>query len=206
MPELLNAPVTFGIIAITCLISLYAMNDPIAKSKMLFFPARMHGAPDAYRFVSHGFIHADYMHLIFNMLTLYFFGTAAEMVIFQKYTYLIFYVSALVASSVYDFIRHRNNYNYAALGASGAVSAVVFSTILLHPWMKGVCLYGAICIPNIIYGVLYIVYCIYMDKQGRDNIGHSAHLWGAIYGIVFTALIRPDILLRFLEELTHPRF
>jgi membrane associated rhomboid family serine protease len=159
-----------------------------------------------YRFFSHGLIHADFMHLGFNMLTLYFFGRAVENYIFSGSEYTILYISALAASSVFDFIKNRNNPRYASLGASGAVSAVVFATIMLDPWFRGICIYGAICIPNILYGVLYIVYCVYMDKKGNDNIGHNAHLWGSVYGFAFTAILKPALLIEFFNQLLHPHF
>jgi len=159
-----------------------------------------------HRLITHGFIHTDFIHLFVNMLTLYFFGTAAEMLVFTKAQFIILYITAIPAASLFDLFKQKDNYNYRSLGASGAVSAVLFSTIILDPWIKGVCLYGALCLPNILFGILYILYSAYMSKKGRDNVGHNAHLWGAIYGFAFTAIVRPDLLKNFLEKLMHPSF
>ncbi len=201
-----QAPITFIIIALTAIVSFAAFNSTPLKGKLLFYPVAMRNKTQWYRFVSHGFIHSDFMHLGFNMLTLYFFGKVVENYIFTGTEYLLLYVSAIAASSIFDFIKNKNNPNYAALGASGAVSAVVFATIMLDPWFRGICIYGALCIPNILFGILYIVYCVYMDKKANDNIGHNAHLWGSLYGFVFTAVLKPVLLADFLTQLMHPHF
>ena len=111
-----------------------------------------------------------------------------------------------MASSLFDFFKNRNNPGYGALGASGAVSAVLFATLIFDPWSKGVALFGVIALPNIIFGVLYLLYCAYMAKRGGDNIGHNAHLWGSVYGFVFTAVLRPELFKDFIEKLMHPHF
>jgi membrane associated rhomboid family serine protease len=198
--------ITIIIIIITCLISITAFSSPKVMNDLIFYPARMKGGKEMYRLITHGFIHADFIHLGVNMLTLYFFGTVAETKIFSKAEYIILYITATAAASVFDLFKQRDNYNYRSLGASGAVSAVLFSTIILDPWVSGVCLYGALCLPNIVFGILYIIYSAYMSKKGRDNVGHNAHLWGAVYGFIFTAIARPDLLKNFLERLMHPSF
>ena len=159
-----------------------------------------------YRIMTHGFIHADFFHLFVNMLTLYFFGPTLENYIFTTPQYIALYLTAIPAASLFDLFKHKNDYNYRSLGASGAVSAVVFATIILDPWFKGVCLYGALCLPNLLFGALYIFYSAWMAKRGGDNIGHNAHLWGALYGFAFTALMRPDLLKNFIERLANPSF
>ncbi len=208
MNELQAFPITFGIIGVTVLVSILAFNNHDLRSKCMFYPYGMNKPDQYYRFLSHGLIHADFIHLFFNMFTLYSFGRINEVLIFSKPEYIIFYVTALIASSLFDFMRNRNNPNYAALGASGAVSAVLFATIILSPWTSGVSLFGLsfLTIPNIVFAILYLAYCAYMDKRGRDNIGHSAHLWGGLYGFVFTALAKPELFKEFLEKLTHPSF
>jgi membrane associated rhomboid family serine protease len=142
------------------------------------------------------------------MFTLYSFGRFAEVLLFNKAEYIILYLTALVASSVFDFTKNRNNSGYAALGASGAVSAVLFSTLIFDPWSKGVALFGIdlLALPNIVFAVLYLWYCAYSAKRGRDNIGHSAHMWGSLYGFAFTALLKPELFKTFLEKLLHPTF
>jgi membrane associated rhomboid family serine protease len=206
MNDFSQFPITYSIIAITVLISIAGFTNADAKSKLMFYPYGMQSVGDYYRFVSHGFIHADYIHLLFNMFTFYSFGRVAEYALFDKPQYIIFYISALVASSVFDFIKNKSNPRYAALGASGAVSAVLFSTLIFNPWEKGVAILGVIALPNIVFGALYLYYCYYMNKKGNDNIGHSAHMWGSIYGFVFTGILHPDLLAGFFKQLVNPHF
>lgn len=206
MNEFALFPITYSIIAITVVVSLIVFNNHDLKYKLLFYPYGMNAPKEYYRFISHGFIHADYIHLFFNMFTLYSFGRIVEGKLFNKPQYIIFYLSALAASSIFDFIKNRNYSGYAALGASGAVSAVVFATLIFSPWEAGVALFGIIELPNIVFAGLYIYYCIYMAKKGGDNIGHNAHLWGSLYGFAFTGTIHPDMLVNFFYQLTHPSF
>lgn len=199
-------PITFSIIAITAVVSFFAINNVEAKYKLLFYPYGMSTPKEYYRFISHGFVHADYIHLFFNMYTLYSFGRVVESVLFNKPEYIFFYISALVASSIFDFFKQKANSRYSALGASGAVSAVVFSTIIFGPWDIGVLLFGKLPLPNIVFAAAYLFYCYYMNKKGTDNIGHSAHMWGSIYGFAFTALLRPELMKNFILKLMHPSF
>ncbi len=208
MDEISLFPVTFSIIAITVAVSLIAFNNHELRNKCMFYPYGMGSSSQYYRFLSHGLIHADFIHLFFNMYTLYSFGRVAELLLFNKAQYAILYVTALIASSIFDFFKHRKNYGYAALGASGAVSAVLFSTLIFDPWVKGVALFGIniLAIPNILFAVLYLWYCAYMSKRGGDNIGHNAHLWGSVYGFLFTAILKPELFKSFLDKLMHPSF
>ena len=206
MNELSLFPVTFSIIAITVVVSLIAFTNEELRNKSLFYPYVMTSSKEYYRFLSHGLIHADYIHLFFNMFTLYSFGRFAEVALFNKTEYIILYVTALIASSIFDFIKNRNNSGYAALGASGAVSAVLFSTLIFDPWSKGVALFGILALPNIVFAVLYLWYCAYSAKRGGDNIGHNAHMWGSLYGFAFTAVVRPELFKDFLDKLMHPSF
>ncbi len=206
MNEFSLYPITYSIIAFTVLISFVAFNNADTKYKLLFYPYGMNKPNEYYRFVSYGFIHADYIHLLFNMFTLYSFGRTVEATLFNKPQYLIFYISALVASTIFDFIKEKNNSRYAALGASGAVSAVVFATIIFSPWAKNIGLFGVIWLPNIVFAGLYLFYCVYMAKRGNDNIGHNAHLWGSLYGFAYTGIVHPDMLVNFFTQLMHPSF
>lgn len=202
----MDIPVTYLIIGFTCLVSIPAFGNEKMINNMVFYPARMKNGKELYRFLTHGVLHADYMHLIFNMLTLYFFGPYVEEGILGKFAFIVLYVTALVASSMFDFFKHKDNYYYRSLGASGAVSAVLFVTIIVNPWARNICLFGVLCLPNIIFGIAYIAYSSYMDKRGGDNVGHNAHLWGGIYGFVFAAIARPDLLKSFIEQLANPSF
>lgn len=208
MTEFYIFPVTYSIIGITVIVSLIAFNNAEIRNKCLFYPYEMKQPSEYYRFLSHGLIHADYIHLFFNMFTLYSFGRYVEVMLFSKTEYIILYVTALFASSVFDFLKNRENSGYAALGASGAVSAVLFASLIFDPWSRGVALFGLsiLAIPNILFAILYLWYCAYMSKKGTDNIGHNAHMWGSIYGFVFTAVLNPDLLKNFINQLMHPNF
>lgn len=156
-----------------------------------------------YRLFTSGLIHANYQHLLFNMLTLYFFGQAIESIlqtIAGKFGFLIFYSSALIVSDIPSYVKNRNNSSYASLGASGGVSAIVFAYILFAPWSW----FQFPPVPAIVYGIIYLIYSAYMSKKGRDNIGHDAHFWGALYGIAFIIISEPNVARYFFQLLLHP--
>jgi membrane associated rhomboid family serine protease len=197
--------ITWIIIGLTCLVSYAAFKDESVSSKLIFSPYiinRQKG--EWFRFVSIGFVHVDAGHLIGNMLTLFFFGKAIEQ-LFSPAQYLLFYASALVMSAAPVYRKQKDNPAYTAAGASGAVSAIVFATVLYAPW-EIILLKFFIPLPFILYAVGYLFYSGYMARRQSDNIGHDAHLWGALYGIAFTLLIHPEVLSRFIGELMHPPF
>lgn len=157
--------------------------------------------------MTHGFIHADMQHLLFNMITLFFFGRAIEPVFAQRIGqigFILFYLSAIVVAILPTYMKHRNDSRYRSLGASGAVSAVLFSFILFAPW--NLIFVFFIPVPAIVYAVAYVGYSIWMDHRGSDNINHSAHLWGAAYGVMFTLFMEPRVAAVFVQQLTHPSF
>jgi membrane associated rhomboid family serine protease len=177
---------------------------------LIFWPPAISMRHQYYRFVSCGFIHADLMHLAFNMFTLYFFGRALEnyymgILGLQHYYYTLLYLTALIVANIPSYLKQRDNYNYRSLGASGAVCAVMFAFIMISPW-ETLYIFARIPIPAIVYAVLFLGYTIYMSRRGGDNVNHDAHLWGALYGVVFTILARPSVVASFLNELSHPRF
>jgi membrane associated rhomboid family serine protease len=141
------------------------------------------------------------------MITLYFFGGFMERLYaawIGAAGYALFYVGGLVVSCLPSYLRHRDDSGYRSLGASGAVSAVLFAFILLQPWAT---IYVFVVpVPAIIYAVLYLAYTIYMDRRRSDHINHSAHLWGAIYGVLVTILIEPRVLGVFFQQLLQPGF
>lgn len=206
----LSAHMTIIILIITILVSFLAFQNPSLKSKLIFNPYAIHAGKQWYRFFSSGFIHADVIHLVINMFVLYSFGSNVEYyfsAVFGErgpFYFIVLYVSALFMSLVPTYNNHKNDPSYNGLGASGAVSAVVFTSILFDPITK-LCLYGIICLPGIIFGVLYVGYCYYMSKRGGDNINHSAHLWGAVYGFTFTVLLKPSLLADFFGKLMFMR-
>ena len=180
--------------------------------KAIMWPYYVKRNNEWYRAITSGFLHADFVHLFFNMFTLYFFGRNIEIIlnVFNlggTFTYLSLYLSSIVISDLPCYFKNKDVYSYRSLGASGAVSAVVFATILFSPW-SSIYLYGAVKISAALYAVLFIVYCIYMGKKGNDNINHDAHLWGALFGLAFTLLLvairQPELLNNILEEMKHP--
>lgn len=200
--------ITVIIIIITCVISFTAFSSEKIINDLIFWPPMIKEKKQFYRFITSGLIHADIAHLAFNMITLYFFGRLVEEYLFipkiGKTGYLLFYIAGIIVSEIPSYIRHRNNYSYRSLGASGAVTAVLFSFILLAPWQTIYVFF--LPVPAIIFAALYVGYSIYMDRKGGDNVNHSAHLWGAAWGVVFTLFMEPDIINRFLDQLMHPNF
>ncbi|HTB26565.1 MAG TPA: rhomboid family intramembrane serine protease [Puia sp.] len=201
--------ITLAIVIITTLISLAGFRNGKVVDELIFWPPAISKKHQYYRFITCGLIHADYMHLIFNMVTLYFFGTYMEAhyqgdLGLQKYYYLALYIGALIVSNIPTYIKHYNDYDYRSLGASGAVSAVLFSFILLGPWQQILVL--VFPVPAIIYGGLFLFYSAYMSRKGGDHVNHDAHFYGALFGVIFTIAVRPDVVNIFLNELKHPHF
>ncbi|PXV58594.1 Membrane associated serine protease, rhomboid family [Dyella jiangningensis] len=199
--------ITLIIIAITAIVSFMAFNNARLMNDLILWPPAITRSREYHRLVTYGVVHADFGHLLFNMITLFFFGRVMEGFFAAKLGtmgFALFYIVALVVSILPTYLSNKNNPNYRSLGASGAVSAVLFSYILLSPWSRIVVF--VVPMPAIIYAVLYVVYSIYMDRRGQGNVNHSAHLWGAAFGVAFTLLIRPEVLSHFLSELSRPRF
>jgi membrane associated rhomboid family serine protease len=159
---------------------------------LIFYPPAVTDNRQYYRFITCGFIHADFFHLLFNMYAFYLFGGSVEgwfVLIFGttgKLLYLLMYVSALVVCLLPTYSKHKNDTYYRSLGASGAVSAVVFANILVEPLQGiGLVFIPGIYIPGFLFGLIYLGITSYLDKRGGGNINHSAHMWGALYGIAF---------------------
>ena len=193
--------ITVIIIAITCIVSILCFNGTLNGNKLIFNAYQVWHRKEWYRMLTSGIIHSGWGHLFFNMLTLYFFGRVVEQFFSAAFggvlgtvLYVVLYVSALAISSLGDLVKYRDNWNYNALGASGAVSAVLFASILFAPKM-GIYIYLIpIPVPGYIFAPLYLLYCWYMAKRNMDNIGHTAHFWGAVYGILFPIICKPDVL------------
>jgi membrane associated rhomboid family serine protease len=134
------------------------------------------------------------------MFTFWSFGTLMEAT-FGRWEFTALYFGGMIFSSAYDFVKYRNNVYYQSIGASGAVSAVLFSSILLNPWGT-ILLFAVIPIPGILFGILYLAYCRYMARQASDHINHNAHFYGALYGLVFPVLLHPSLIPLFLSRLT----
>jgi membrane associated rhomboid family serine protease len=195
---------TLIIIIVTALVSVSAFNNSKVYNDLIMYPPEINRG-QYWRLLTSGFIHADYMHLFFNMLTLYFFGGPIEGVLSMyvgKWAFLAMYLGAILISDIPSYLKHRHNPRYASLGASGGVSAVVFSYIIFAPWSW----FTFPPLPAIVFGIGYLWYCVYMSKKGGDNINHEAHFWGALFGVIFIFITMPGQATAFLERLMHPQW
>ena len=185
--------------------SFKAFKDNSLFNKLLFNAYRIKHFKEWYRFFSHGLVHADMMHLGFNMYVLWMFGDIV-MDFFTYYfgvmanlAFLGLFIPALILSSLGSYFKHKDNGNYSAVGASGAVSAVVFASIILYPEGRMGLLFIPFMIPSWLFGLLYLGFTAYMDKKQMDNIGHNAHFWGSIYGVLFILALRPERFVHFFQ-------
>ncbi len=209
--------ITLVIIIITGIISFTAFNNQKIIDDLIFYPPAITRQNQWYRFFTCGLIHADITHLLFNMFSLYLFGEFVERsfstpILFAekgKLLYIIMYFLALFVCLIPTFIKHKNDYYYRSLGASGAVSAVVFAGILFNPTAKLGFIFIPPIIPGYIFGPLYLILSTYLEKRSQDNVNHSAHIWGALFGIVFiiaaAAILKTDYqpLEQFWLKVTH---
>ena len=195
------------IIGITSLYSILAFQNRDLFSKSLFNACQIKSDREWQRFFTYALVHADWPHLLVNMYSLYLFGQAVEDyfgILFNEKAMLYFillYLGGIVLSVYPAFEKHKNDYQYNAVGASGAVSAVVFSCIVIAPQMKLMFIFLPIPMPAFVFGGLYLFYSWYMAKRGADGIGHDAHFWGAIFGIVFTFLLMPRLVPQFFDKI-----
>ena len=199
--------ITIAIIAVTVLVSIVGFNNENLFNKCKFNPYDVKHSGQWYRFFTYGFLHAGWIHLFINMFVFYSFGRMVEKA-FRYYFdtkyilyFLLLYIGALLLSVIPTFGKHKNDVFYSAVGASGAVSAIVFSSIIIEPMNKIYLFFIPIGIPAILFGFLYIAYEYWMSRRAKDNIGHDAHLWGAVFGLIFTIAMKPVIFLFFLNKL-----
>jgi membrane associated rhomboid family serine protease len=202
--------ITYIIIGITVLVSVLCFNNAELFDKGKFNAYDVKHSNQWYRFFTYGFLHAGWLHLLINMMVLYSFGTVVETYLKfyfpVKYIlyFILLYLGGLILSIIPAYGKNKNNVFYNSVGASGAVSAVVFSSIILYPSGKIFLFFIPIGIPAPVFGVLYLAYEYYMSKKGKDNIGHDAHFWGAVFGVVYIIAIRPPFAISFLQQIGLP--
>lgn len=198
--------ITLYILIATCILSFICFTNDELRNRFIFSPYIIREQKQWYRFISSGFIHADWMHLVINMFVLYMFGGVVENyfnTVFEErgpFNYVLMYFGGMAVSTIRTYHKHKFDTGYRALGASGAVSAVVFSYIVFNP-LENLCLYGILCMPGIIFGAAYLVYCYYAGKRGLGLVNHDAHMWGALFGFFFTILLKPYLAIYFLKQL-----
>jgi membrane associated rhomboid family serine protease len=204
----LPTEITYWFIGITVLISWYAFSKPEIIRRFSMYPYPMDRKGQYYRFISSGFLHANFTHLLWNMLSFYFFGPVVEhyfRIFFGSagpIYFIAFYLLAIIVSDVPTYFKQKNNPAYHAIGASGGVAAIIFASIIFQP-LADLCLYGVLCFPGFILGTAYLIYSYYKGKNSNDGINHEAHLYGALFGLFFCAVLHPASLLDFFEQLSH---
>jgi membrane associated rhomboid family serine protease len=196
--------ITFIVIIITVITSFYAWNKPEVHSKWMMNPYRVNRNNEYYRFITSGFIHADYMHLFFNMYSLYLFGRLTESYL-GPLNFVLLYLLGIIISDIPTYFKYRNSSYYNSLGASGGVSSVIFSSIFLNPLGEMGMIFIPIFIPGFIFGFLYLIYCYFAARRGGDHINHDAHFYGAVFGIVYTAIVYPGSLSIFFQQILNWR-
>ncbi len=197
---------TIILIAITVAVSFAAFKSPKLMDQLQFNASKIYHKKEYHRLITHAFIHANWEHLFVNMIVLFSFGRAIEM--YFKYNfgnmyiqyYLILYFGGILVSNIYALIKHRNNYFYNSVGASGAVSAVLFAAIFFDPWNM-IYFFGILPIPGIVFAGLYLVYSYQMSMKQKDNVAHDAHFLGALFGFIFPIIINPQLFETFLDKL-----
>lgn len=205
----LGTYVTWIIIFVTVSVTLISFSREDLFSRFKFNPYQILSQKQYYRFFTYGLLHADWLHLIINMYVLYSFGEQVEFFMHYyfgsagSFYYLLLYVGAICLSVIPSFEKHKHNSWYNAVGASGAVSAVVFSSIIFWPSSKIYMFFLPIPIPAAIFGILYLIFSAYMAKKAKDNIGHDAHFWGALFGALFTIVLKPSLAVTFYYQLVN---
>jgi membrane associated rhomboid family serine protease len=197
---------TYIIIGITVAISLYAFNNHNVYHDLMMNPYQISTRNQYYRFFSSGFIHGSHMHLIMNMISLYFFGIMVEIIFYNEFGssgtlyFILLYIMGIVVSDIPTYFKHTHDPGYNSLGASGGVASVIFAFILFRP-LENISLYFFIPIKGFILGVMYVVYSYYQGKKSGDNINHDAHLYGALFGLLFCIVMRPSAVPEFFQQI-----
>ena len=204
----MTSPITYAIILITCIVSIITFSNSRVKKELILSPYKVLHEKKVWLLITHAFIHADFLHLFFNMYVLYMFGPYLEL--YFEYnaslgfiSYILFYILSAIFATIPALYKNGNNPNYLSLGASGAVSAVVFAYIVLNPLRElGILLLPGIWIPGFIFGILYLLAENYMSKKKYSNIAHDAHISGALFGVFFILFFDLKNASNFIETIS----
>lgn len=198
--------ITIIIIIVTAAVSIPAFNNSKLFYKLDFTPYIIERNKEWHRFLSHALLHADWMHLIVNMLVLFFFGGITQNY-FEAYAgttgtfyFVLLYIGGIMFAILPTYKKQKDNPNYHSVGASGAVSSVLFSSVIFSPGTS-ICLYGLLCFPGIVWAIIYLVYSYIQGKKSGDYVNHDAHFWGAIFGVGFTFLTVPKSFPVFIDQI-----
>ena len=201
--------VTIIIIGITCIVSYLALNNEALFDKLKHNPYIENQNKEYYRMLTSGFVHGSWPHLLINMIVLYSFGEVVEYKFQEIFGaskgelfFVLLYLSAIVVADLPTFNKHKGSPYFSSVGASGAVAALLFASILFSPWSEFV-LYFAIPVRAILFGVLYLIYSQWASRNQTDNVDHEAHFYGALYGALFTIALKPSLYSDFIYMLVH---
>jgi membrane associated rhomboid family serine protease len=188
----------------TVVFSLIAFQNPGITERFMHIPYVEKRHKEYFRLVTHSFLHADFMHLLFNMLAMFTFGNQIEAVfkaIFDNGVLMfgLLYFLGVIAAALPDYFKHQNNLGYRSLGASGGTSAIMFSYIIFAPWSL-IYVYF-IPVPAVIAGAGFLVYSSWAGRKGQDNVAHDAHFWGAVFGFLFTIALKYELYMEFIHKL-----
>lgn len=194
-------------------LSIAAFQRPELLQKLLFHPYSVKHRNEYYRFVTSGLVHSGWVHLLFNMFTLYFFGGVVEYIFnhpavfgsMGNVYYLALFFFGVIIADIPSFVRYKDLPHFRSLGASGGVAAVVFCSIMFNP-IQDIWIFGIFPLPGFILGPLFLVYSYYQDKKGTDHINHSAHLYGALFGVLFAFFARPTVFTDFFDQVINYQF
>jgi membrane associated rhomboid family serine protease len=200
-----DTPVASLIFVITIITTVMAFNNQELLSELILHPYSVARKKRIYTVITSGLIHGDWMHLAFNMFSYFWFAFPLERLM-GHWQFGLLYVASLILSDLPTIYKHKDDYNYRSLGASGAVSAVIFGFIMYHPASGMYIMPIPYEIPAIIYGPLYLVYCYFSSKQARDNVNHDAHMYGALSGLIIVILFDTHVVSQFISEVSRAYF
>lgn len=203
--------ITVVLIIITAISSFYGINNAPFMERCMFIPYKIKRNKQWGRFITSGFIHKDYIHLLFNMFTFYFFGGVVERVLAYKFgvtiggaVYVAFFLLGIIISDIPTYLKNQDNSYYRALGASGGTAATVFASIIILP-LSDICLFGILCLPGFALGIMFLIYSAVQARKDSDGINHDAHFYGAIFGIAMILIIFPQSGANFIQEIKSYR-
>lgn len=197
--------VTILLIILISVITYFAWQKDGLQEKLLFHPYSVKHRNEYYRFITGGFVHSGWMHLIFNMFTLYFFGAFLELLFNEMFGsegfayLLLLFLLGVIISDIPTYLKYKDAPHYRSVGASGGVASVLFASIMFFP-ANDLCLYGIVCIPGFILGPLFLIYSYYQGKRMADNINHDAHFYGALFGVAFSVFVDPGVFGNFFDQ------